>query len=214
MKKNLLLFTFLICVFNFNSYGQNNPVENLTWSHWYEYTHNYFELNWDEPIQPHNELIGYNIYRNNELYRFQTERTIYNYWTPLYGIVTNCNGESFFYQNNGEPYVNGFEMHVTAVYNPGQIESGYLQTVFDEGLLLSIKNFTQKKAILFPNPTNGILNIGNENLEKILIYDVSGKVVKEFAPESQIDVSNLSKGLYIINLLLSNEIIVDKIVIQ
>jgi len=213
MIKKLLLSAFLICLFD-NSFGQNNPVENLTWDHWYEYTHNFFQLNWDEPTQPHNELVGYNIYKNNELYRFQTERTIYNYWTPVYGIVTNCDGESFFFQNTGEPYNNGFVIHVTAVYNPGQIESEYLQTVFDGGLLLSTKYFTQKKAIIFPNPTNGILNIGNENLEKIFVYDVSGKIVNEFSPSSQIDLSNLSKGLYIIKLISLKEIIVDKIVIQ
>jgi len=214
MKKKLLLFTFLICAFTINSYAQNNPIENLTWSHWYEYPRNFFELNWDEPAQPHNELIGYNIYRNNELYRFQTERTIYNFWTPLYGIVTNCDGESFFFQNNGELNENGLEIYVTAVYNPGQIESEYLQTIFDQGLLLPTKIFTQKKAMLFPNPTNGILNIGNENLEKILVCDVSGKVLSEFAPNSQIDLSNLSKGIYLIKLLSNKEIIVDKIVIQ
>lgn len=214
MKNKIILLTFLIASFNFNLFGQNNPVENLTWSHWYEYPRNFFILEWDEPVQPHNELIGYNVYRNNELFRFQTERSVYNLWTEIYGIVTNCDGEGFFFQNNGELNENGLEIYVTAVYNPEQTESGYIQTIFDPGLLLPTKIFTQKKAILYPNPTNGILNIGNENLEKILVCDVSGKVVSEFAPTSQIDLSNFSKGIYLIKLLSNKEIIVDKIVIQ
>jgi hypothetical protein len=215
MKKKLLLFTFLICSFNFDSYGQINPVENLTWSHWYEFPHNFFELSWDEPAQPHDEILGYNIYRNNELYRFQTERTVYNFWTQIQGIVSNCGNEQFLAQDNqGQPYTAGIDLHVTAVYNPGQIESGYLQTYFDGGLLLPTTDFTQKKAILFPNPTNGILNIEIENLKKILVYDISGKLISEFAPNAQIDLSNLSKGLYLIKLFSNAGIIVDKIVIK
>ena len=73
MKKKLLLFALFSGLFCFHSFGQNNPVENLTWSQSYVYMHNFFELDWDEPATPHDELIGYNVYRNDELYRFQTD---------------------------------------------------------------------------------------------------------------------------------------------
>lgn len=208
MKTKLLIFGFFICSI-FNSIGQNNPVENLTWSQTYENMHNFFQLNWDEPTQPHNEIIGYNIYRNNELYRFQTDTSLYNLYTPLYGFVENC-PEVFLLYGDGA----GFDIHVTAVYNPEQIESDYLQTVYSFGFALNNNNFTREKAILFPNPTNGLLNIGNLNLEKIVIYDITGKIIKECGSASQIDLSNISKGLYIIKLFSEREIIVDKIVIQ
>jgi hypothetical protein len=209
MAKKILLLTFLIGSINFNLFGQNNPVENLTWDQYYEFPNNFFQLNWEEPIQPHNELIGYNIYRNNELYRFQTETSLYNWFSEIFGIVTNC-GVDFLIYGNGS----GFDIHVTAVYNPGQTESSYLQTVFCFGAALNNKNFTSEKTLLFPNPTNGVLNIGNENIDKIVIYDVSGKLIREFGNESQIDLSNLSKGLYLVKLFLGKEIIVEKIVIE
>ncbi len=161
MKTKLLFFTFFI-VFSFHSFGQNNPVENLTW----------------------------------------------------YGFVSNCNENFLIVDNQNQPYQNGFDMYVTAVYNPGQTESNYLQTVHCYGAALTTTNFIQERAVLFPNPTNGILNIGNKNLEKIIIYDISGKVIRAFAPVSQIDLGNISKGLYIIKLFSEREIIVDKIVIQ
>ena len=214
MKIKLILFTLFVCAFNYNSFGQNNPIENLTWSHWYEFPRNFFQLNWEEPAQPHDELIGYNIYKNNELYRFQTGTSIYNFWTSIMGVVTNCDGEAFLLQNNFEPYPNGFEIHVTAVYNPEGNESGYLQTVFDEGLLLPTKSFINKKTMVYPNPTNGILNVVNENFEKIIVYDVSGKVVGNFVTNSQIDLSNLSKGLYLVKLFSGKGIFVEKIVIE
>ena len=208
MKTKLLIFGFLICSI-FNSIGQNKPVENLTWSQSYENMHNFFQLNWNEPTQPHNELVGYNIYRNGELYRFQTETSLYNLYVPLYGFVENCS-EEFLLFGDGS----GFDIHVTAVYNPEQIESDYLQTVHSFGAALNDNNFTREKALLFPNPTNGLLNIGNQNLSKIVLYDISGKAIKEFAPVSQIDLGNISKGLYIIKLFSEREIIVDKIVIE
>ena len=209
MTKKILILTFLISSINFNLFGQNNPVENLAWSQSHDLFHDYFQLNWDEPALPHNELIGYNIYRNNELYRFQTETSLYNIYTEIFGFVSNCSTEFLAY-NDGS----GFDIHVTAVYNPGQTESNFLQTEYCYGLVLNNNNFNQNKALIFPNPTNGILNIGNENLEKILVYNISGKLVSEFAPIEQIDLSNLSKGLYLIKLISNREIIVDKIVIK
>ena len=206
-KNTLTLLIFMTIAFQL--FGQNNPVENLTWDHSYDSPYNNFDLQWDEPLQPHNNLIGYNIYRDNELYRFQTEKTLYNFHNELYGLASNC-PETFLEYGNGA----GFNIHVTAVYDPDQVESGYSQTFYDYGFLLTTTNFIQKKGILFPNPTNDVLNIGNENLEKIVIYDISGKEVKEFAPALQINVSNLSKGLYIIKLFSEQGIIIDKILID
>ena len=208
MKTKLLIFAFFT-TFSFYTFGQNNPVQNLTFTQSYENMHNLFDLDWDEPTQPHNELIGYNIYRDNELYRFQTENTLYYLYAPLYGYVSNDTGAFLMYGNGS-----GFEIHVTAVYNPGQIESNYLQTVYSSGAALTTNNFTQGKSVIFPNPTDGMLNIDNENLEKIVLYDISGKIISEFAPVSQIDLSTLTKGVYIIKLYSEKEITTNKIVIQ
>ena len=208
MKTKLLILAFFT-TFSFNTFGQNNPVQNLTFTQSYENMHNLFELSWDEPTQPHNELVGYNIYRDNELYRFQTEKTLYYLYTPLFGYVSNDTGAFLLYGNGS-----GFEIHVTAVYNPGQIESNYLQTVYSSGAALNTNNFTQGKSVIFPNPTDGMLNIENENLEKIVLYDISGKIISEFAPVSQIDLSTLTKGVYIIKLYSEKEITTNKLVIQ
>ncbi len=208
MKTKLLILAFFT-TFSFNTFGQNNPVQNLTFTQSYENMHNLFELDWDEPDQPHNELIGYNIYRDNEFYRFQTEKTLYYIYAPLYGYVSNDTGEFLLYSNGS-----GFDIHVTAVYNPGQIESNYLQTVHSTGVALNTTNFTQSKSVIFPNPTNGMLNIENKDLEKIVLYDISGKIISEFAPVSQIDLSTVTKGIYIIKLYSEKEIITNKLVIQ
>lgn len=213
MNKNTFLLVFILAIVS-KSFGQNNPIENLTWSQSYENMQNYFQLSWEEPAQPHNELLGYNIYRNNELYRFQTETSLYNQYTFVYGFVYNCGADFLLYDNQQQAYTDGFDIHVTAVYNQEPAESNYLQTVHSFGAALTTTNFTQEKVILFPNPTSGELTIGNLNLEKIILYDLAGKEIKVFAPTTQIDLSDLSKGFYIIKLFSEDKIIIDKIVIK
>jgi hypothetical protein len=209
MKKDIFLLVFILAVVS-KSFGQNNPIENLIWSQSYENMHNYFQLSWEVPAQPHNELLG----RNNELYRFQTETSLYNLYTLVYGFVYNCGSDFLLYDNQQQAYTDGFDIHVTAVYNQEPAESNYLQTVHSFGAALTSTNFTQEKAILFLNPTSGELTIGNLNLEKIIIYDILGKEIKVFAPTTQIDLSHVSKGFYIIKQFSESKIITDKIVVK
>ena len=203
MNKTILTLGVFL-VFTCHSIGQINPVINLTWDQYYVTPNNYFELKWEEPEAPHDELIGYNIYRGDELYRFQTENSLYHLEEG-----SNCDIDFLFY-NEGE----GFLAHVTAVYNPGQVESDYTETVEIEGPLLSNKDIKQEKPILYPNPTTGILNIENVTVNKILIYDLSGKLISKLSSQHQINVSNLSKGVYLFKLISEEEIIVNKIVVE
>ena len=203
--KNITLILTIFLISFIDAFGQINPVQNLTWEHEYVFQHNYFTLAWDEPILPHNELVGYNVYRENELYRFQIENSLYNLEQG-----SNC-GEDFLLYGIGEPFL----VHVTAIYNPNQIESTFTETVLVKGALLTIPDFENTNAILYPNPTDGILNIGNENLSKILIFDISGKIINEFKPQSTIDLSNISKGFYLIKLISNNGgVLTDKIIIE
>jgi len=208
MKTITLTFTIFL-TFIFQSIGQINPVNNLTWNHWYEFQNNFFILEWEEPDLPHDDLIGYNVYRENELFIFINETSIYNIYDSVYGIVSNCGGEDFLFYGTGE----GFTAYVTAVYNPGQIESTS-EAIEIDGPLLILNDVKKHKAILYPNPTDGILNIGNRNLTKIQIFDLTGKLVKEFNPIPLVDLSNLSKGIYLIKLISDEGTITDKIIIK
>jgi hypothetical protein len=82
------------------------------------------------------------------------------------------------------------------------------------GQLLSNPKFKKIEAVLYPNPTSGILNIGNTNLTKILIYDISGKVIREFKPQATIDLSTMSKGFYLIKLVSDLGESIDKIIVH
>lgn len=49
---------------------------------------------------------------------------------------------------------------------------------------------------IFPNPTTGIVNIEAEGLNKVVVYDVTGRMMMSVANESTIDISNLEAGVY------------------
>lgn len=202
MKKNILILTIFMA-FAFTSFGQTNPVTNLTWNQTYIFPNNYFTLSWDAPALPHDALIGYNIYRGNELYRFQTETSLYH---EQHG--SNAGGIDFLLYDPVPVLV-----HVTAVYSPGNIESAFTETIQLNGPLLSNPEFKKIDAILYPNPTNGILNIGNTNLTKILMYDISGKIIREFKPQPAIDLSTIPKGFYLIKLVSSKGESIDKVIV-
>ena len=57
---------------------------------------------------------------------------------------------------------------------------------------------------IYPNPTNGQLNIGIENEETldISIYDLDGKIIREgLDNHSSIDVSELANGVYVVKII-------------
>lgn len=205
-----ILLTFAISfTFISSSIAQINPVQNLTWQHWYDMPHNLFILEWEEPETPHDEVIGYNIYRENDLYLFLSDETsIYNI-ESIYGIVSNCGGEDFLFYNDFQ----GFFAHVTAVY-AGEVESDYIETVYIEGAMIGINEYPNVKPKIYPNPSKGIIYIENKNLDSIIIYDISGRIVREMEPKSQIDLSDITKGFYLIKLTSGTKTFVDKIILD
>jgi hypothetical protein len=69
---------------------------------------------------------------------------------------------------------------------------------------LSLVDIDGEKINVYPNPTSGILNISNLDLIKvknITIYNQLGQILLENKNSiNQIDVSNLSEGLYILTI--------------
>ena len=123
------------------SYGQLNPVRNLTWLHWYDYPDNFYSLSWEVPLPSSSDtLAGYNVYRDDSLWRFQTA-------TNLFCIAYNCQDPGFllFYP---------FWIKVTAVYNSNKMESELNDSVFDQGFAIGIREKANNMVSLLANPVN------------------------------------------------------------
>ncbi|RQO37879.1 hypothetical protein DBR39_13395 [Chryseobacterium sp. KBW03] len=81
-------------------------------------------------------------------------------------------------------------------------------------LLASSDIKLRKKLLLYPNPAVDDIHIeGLEDIKSYKIYDASGRLVKEGNPNSEmINVGSLSKGNYILQLILKDKIISSKFI--
>lgn len=82
----------------------------------------------------------------------------------------------------------------------GQSEDHILTVNAQQSLAVSDIDKTENLSV-YPNPFSGILNISDiKGVKSISINDISGREVKSLAPATEINLSDLKTGLYIVNL--------------
>jgi hypothetical protein len=66
---------------------------------------------------------------------------------------------------------------------------------------------------VFPNPTNGIINISNHHqvIENIILTDLNGRTINSFNGNN-IDITNVPEGIYFLKIQTAGAVIVEKIV--
>lgn len=95
-----------------------------------------------------------------------------------------------------------------------------LTFTFCMGEATSIAELTTNDFKLFPNPNNGNFTIlrNKDNTANIVIYDLLGKAIyakeNELKKEIQIDLTDLTKGIYFVSIISENDRIVKRLVIQ
>ena len=81
---------------------------------------------------------------------------------------------------------------------------------------LAVDNINTTKFSYYPNPTTGILNITASNkIESIEVFNVAGQKVMNFSPKadkSEINLSNLPKGLYFVKAMVNGQVITNKVI--
>ena len=86
-------------------------------------------------------------------------------------------------------------------YN-GSFESSYLINLYgNSSLTLEDFNHTND-LIIFPNPTNDLININslnNQSIKSVKVFDLGGKMLIE-SSDNKISVSNLANGLYLLKI--------------
>ncbi|TDI71093.1 MAG: T9SS type A sorting domain-containing protein [Bacteroidetes bacterium] len=125
-------------------------------------------------------------------------------------ITTTVGAQEFFGVISDEP--------IESIEIEGQNDSGELFGQFSFGAdcsILGINDNALSQILLFPNPTTGIINIQAPNgleIKSAVLYDVLGKAVTSPIVNNQINISQLSKGIYILNLETSEGILTKKII--
>ncbi|MDZ4667820.1 MAG: T9SS type A sorting domain-containing protein, partial [bacterium] len=134
--------------------------------------------------------------------------------------------EAEFYENS-KPITNYQYNFGISAYTQHPDSIGGVATTFQTFVLAdpnieqktSIPIITKQQVQLFPNPSNGnfTLSSDKENIKKVIIYDIAGKIVEEieFAlPAAKQEVSATLKlnGIYFIDVVLSKQIWRSKLV--
>ncbi len=97
--------------------------------------------------------------------------------------------------------------------------------IFNTKFLNALDNasFNDGNLVLYPNPASNIVEISlvntAENINKIVLYDMLGKAIKTVSVQSneliRLDISNLSKGVYLVEINTENNLkTIKKLVIQ
>lgn len=107
------------------------------------------------------------------------------------------------YGDGGGP-VSLIDSDGTVIYSSpnGQYGSGESVNFRSNGVLSTSDNSVDMFAF-YPNPSNGIINIQTKNNLEITIFDITGKKilnVAEVSNGSQIDLSGLTVGLYLVKM--------------
>jgi len=117
--------------------------------------------------------------------------------------------------NNIEEQLITDDLSITNNYE-GKGGPGSSIMVFDIQGILSSNTFVLENFNIYPNPTTDILNIElkeNLTLEKVLIYNTNGQLVKETA-EKTINVSGFAKGIYNVQVLTNQGKATKKIIVK
>lgn len=107
-------------------------------------------------------------------------------------------------QNNQYPYSEWTVYHAYKTYS-------YTDNV--EECSLNTQSFAQSNIKVYPNPVYDILYFEtNTTIEKIMLFDISGRKVLEQNEVSNIPVSHLQKGSYIVKIFSGKGIQTEKII--
>ncbi len=96
------------------------------------------------------------------------------------------------------------------------LNTGAITDIVIDGTNLGVSDNTIAGFTYYPNPTNGILNLRSvDNIEQVSLYNVLGQVVLNSrinATASQVDISGLSVGTYLMKVTVNGQIGTYKVI--
>lgn len=112
--------------------------------------------------------------------------------------------ESLSSLQNGVVFSGGNSKYCNASNQRDNIISNYSWTITDGGqdlCNLSVDDLIEKSFVIYPNPAQNYFTIqSTKAIDEISIYDLQGHAVKNFKYQNQYGLSDLSSGIYFINI--------------
>lgn len=136
-------------------------------------------------------------------------------WQKALGGTSDDSANNVIQNNDGSYLITGvtYSNNGDVQTNPG-VSLNWLVKLNPE--VLQTESFDKNNVSIFPNPTKQFLNIQNPNnqsLEKVMVFDITGKIIKEEVENLyQINVQDLQKGLYFIQIQWQGKTITQKFI--
>jgi Secretion system C-terminal sorting domain len=133
-----------------------------------------------------------------------------NNYVPRTTFITHYFFVDYFWYYDEQGYAGSPGYHHTYLFRPNFGNESII-TVVDNNMKV------HNQQIVYPNPTNGLINIlSDKTIEKIGVYNVSGKLVYEKLMQNnkQLNLSFLDKGIYFMRIKLPSEWVSTKIIIN
>lgn len=158
--------------------------------------------------------FGSPVNQDTTLIPFQNSHIIYTDSTTFnYPIYTNpyCTSPPG-YNPHSDIIVDCEIPYTGAVTNPYEDTWTYLLTATTQMQTTSTEEFYEDKVKVYPNPTNNVINIELENINKIKLFSIDGKLLLEEFNVSQINLDGYNQKVFILSIFSEGNRYIKKIV--
>ncbi|WP_394774060.1 T9SS type A sorting domain-containing protein [Flavobacterium sp.] len=164
-----------------------------------------------------NQLTSLDISNNSKLYELTCDNNELTYLNLKNGNNTNIDLKYTNFSNN--PNLTCILVDDVDYSNATWSDKKDATTSYSTTCTLGINSSVFDKAVLYPNPTKGEVNINNITLEKATVYNSLGQLVKTFTLNSSntnntINLSGLPKGIYYVYLINQDAASAKKVIIE
>ncbi|MEL1242867.1 T9SS type A sorting domain-containing protein [Flavobacterium sp. DGU11] len=131
-------------------------------------------------------------------------------------MMTNTEGLTFTGTVTGQTTGTDLAFAVKFAYAGGQSVTNYFTYTVGETCGLGVETPELEASVkLYPNPASNVVTIDSQlsNISKVEVYSVLGTKVMESA-NTQLNVENLSDGIYMVKIYAGNKSVTKKLVIQ
>lgn len=130
--------------------------------------------------------------------------------------MTNVSGLTFTKTITGQTLGSTINYGVKFAYANGLSVTKYVSYVVGSNCTFGINSTAELVQFYFPNPTSDYVTItSNQSIEKVEIHDLLGNMVLNTSTNTnKVDVTNLSKGIYLVTAYSESEKSTKKIVIN
>jgi hypothetical protein len=194
-------------------YKANNQLESIKDSDWDGFTASWtdnggtdyvYDANGNDISESYQETYNGTLYKYKTDYTYDTSKLMSSYANPfgyysLFGISPYVNKVLGETEYDYDTATNSYKLNNRTTYN------------YTSSITLGTEKLEMSNVIItvFPNPTKDFLYIQdtyNNAFDKIIVTDMSGKIIlQQNQNTTQVDVQNLAKGMYLLQVSSGNK---------